>query len=121
MASWKSAWQALLIVAMVISGIAWFSRLMAISRKKQANPLGGDDFLRGLLEGCDVFASGLFVLLTVVSLYWFIFFKLQSDVYTMARPRHHTAPLCTAPSFSPSDFSQPDTQLEVLVVPKSES
>lgn len=103
MGSWKSAWQALLIVAMVVSGIAWLARLMAINRKKQQNPLSGADLLRGLLEGCDVFASGLFVLLTAVSLYWFVFFKLQSDVYTMVRSiaarRRRAPPLLFPPSF----------------------
>lgn len=83
MGSWRSAWQALLIVSMVVAGMAWLSRLMAISRKRQQKPIDGMTMLRGLLEGCDVFSTGLFVLLTTVSLYWFTFFKLQSDVYTM--------------------------------------
>lgn len=95
LASWHSAWQALLIVALVVAGLAWLARLTAISRKKQGNPLSGDDLLRGLLEGCDVFSSGLFILVAAVSIYWFIFFKLQKEVYTMARASR------VGPSYAP--------------------
>ena len=84
MSYWEGVFKALLIVSLVGSALLTSYRTLVVSRQRGNQSITeSPQLVRLLFEALDCFATGLFVLLAGCALYWFVFFKLQSEVYTM--------------------------------------
>jgi len=76
-------YDALMIVVLVFAGVYWFVRMTAYQRRLQNHGADGEFLITALSEGAGAFGAAFFVLAIVMSWYWFLFFKLQSQVFTM--------------------------------------
>ncbi|KAK3282756.1 hypothetical protein CYMTET_9521, partial [Cymbomonas tetramitiformis] len=83
MAGFWETWTILMVMSFLAAFFVWAFRLYCYQRRRQNSNMDSDLLYKMLLEGGRVIGSAIFLLLLAVSAYWYLFYKIQQEVYTM--------------------------------------
>ena len=79
---WES-WWIIFITIIVLAGAAWLYGVMQVSRRRQTRDPDAKSMLHAVGTGANAIASGLTIAMLWASGYFFLFYKAQTEVYTM--------------------------------------
>ena len=79
---WES-WWIIFITIIVLAGAAWLYGVMQASRRRQTRDPDAKSMLHAVGTGANAIASGLTIAMLWASGYFFLFYKAQTEVYTM--------------------------------------
>ena len=79
---WET-WEAIFIAFMVIAGVQWMYGVMQVSRRRQTRDPDAKSLMHALGTAAGAMASAFTIILFCGSGYYFLFFKAQTEVYTM--------------------------------------
>ena len=79
---WES-WRIIFITVMVLTGAAWLYGVLQTSRRRQTRDPDAKTMMHAAGSGANAIASGLTIVMFWASGYFFLFYKAQTDVYTM--------------------------------------
>ena len=68
---------------MVLTGAAWLYGVLQTSRRRQTRDPDAKTMMHAAGSGANAIASGLTIVMFWASGYFFLFYKAQTDVYTM--------------------------------------
>lgn len=76
-------WEAIFITFMVLAGVQWVYGVLQASRRRQNRDPDAKSLMHAIGTAAGAMASAFTIILFCGSGYWFLFFKAQTEVYTM--------------------------------------